>query len=192
MKLNFCRRVVPVCVMSIIMLLIGFAFAQAQEGYSPIPVIKGIESLQPGSKAPIFTVKDLNGQTFEFANEIGKQNYLLVFWSIYCEPCREEMPLIEKFNNQLKGKGLEVLTVNLDGDPFLDAVKGFVKQGKYTFRVLMDELADENFKIADPYNVAGTPVIYLINKKGEIAFTKVGRASEEELKTQVDKVMAAP
>ncbi len=169
----------------------GVAYAQ-QEGFTPIPVIKGIDSLKPGDKAPLFAVKDLSGSTFDFSKEIGTRAFMLVFWSIYCEPCREEMPLIEKLANQYRAKGMDIMTVNLDGDPFLEAVKGFVKQGKYSFRVLMDELLDENFKIADPYNVAGTPVAYIISKSGKIVFTKVGRATEEELTTQIDKALNMP
>jgi thiol-disulfide isomerase/thioredoxin len=175
----------------VIVLTWGTAHAQ-QEGFTPIPVIKGIDSLKPGAKAPLFAVKDLSGATFDLGKEVGTRAFMLVFWSIYCEPCREEMPLIEKLANQYKAKGMDIMTVNMDGDPFLDAVKGFIKQGKYSFRVLMDELQDDNFKIADPYNVAGTPVAYIINKAGNIVFTKVGRATEEELTAQIDKALNTP
>lgn len=164
----------------------------ADEGFSPIPLIKGIESLKPGDDAPTFVVKDLDGELFDFAKEIGKNSFMLVFWSIYCEPCREEMPLIEKISNQYKENGLVVLAVNMDGDPFYDAVKGFIQMSKYTFKVLMDELEEENFKIADPYNVAGTPVVYIVDKKGTISFTKVGRVTERELVEQVSKVIETP
>ncbi len=150
----------------------------------------GVE-IYPGFAAAEVLYDEHLGKTFDFSQEIGKQAYLLVFWSIYCEPCREEMPLIERIHNQYKGKGMRVLSVNLDGDPYLDAVKGFIKQEKYSFGVLMDELQGEIFKISDPYNVAGTPVIYIVNKKGEIAYTKVGRVTAEELLAKVDEVLAA-
>jgi thiol-disulfide isomerase/thioredoxin len=163
-----------------------------ESGFTPIPVIKGMELLTAGAKAPAFSVKDIEGKTFDFSQEMGKKAFMMVFWSIYCEPCREEMPLIEKIHNQYKGKDLEVLSINLDGDPFLDAVRGFVKQGRYTMRVLMDELQNENFKIADPYNVAGTPVIYLVNKKGEIAFNVLGRVEEKDLIEKIAKALSAP
>jgi peroxiredoxin len=190
------RTGIPRAMLLIVCLLVFPALATAEEGFTPsaaIPVIKGMELLTLGTKAPLFNVKDLNGAEFDLSKELGKNSFLLVFWSIYCEPCREEMPLIEKTYNQFKSKGLEVLAVNMDGDPFLDATRGFIKQSKYTFRVLMDELQQEgNFKIADPYNVAGTPVIYLIDKKGVISATKLGRVGEAELTQLVEKLLATP
>ena len=42
--------------------------ASAQEtGFTPIPVIKGVKSLEAGLAAPDFTVKDLDGKTYSFA-----------------------------------------------------------------------------------------------------------------------------
>lgn len=183
------------CIIAVICLVAGIIITLPSicrcEEFSPIPLIKGIESLKPGDKAPLFRVKDLEGNVFDFNEEVGKHAYLMVFWSIYCEPCREEMPLIEKVHQQYKDKGVMILSINMDGDPFQEAVKGFVNQGKYTFKVLMDELEGENFKIADPYNVAGTPVIYIVNTKGEIYFTKVGRLTEEELTAEIGGVLSS-
>jgi thiol-disulfide isomerase/thioredoxin len=192
MRGSVINRFLAAALMAVLVVAVQPGPAEAEEGFTPIPVIKGIEPLKVGSKAPAFSVKDLEGGAFDFSKELGKSSYLLIFWSIYCEPCREEMPLVQKLQSQYKGKGVEVITVNLDGDPFLDAVKGFMKQGKYTFKVLMDELEEENFKIADPYSVAGTPVAYLIDKKGIVTFYKVGRTTEEELKGAIEKVLATP
>jgi len=165
--------------------------AQEGGGFTPIPVIKGMKLLETGTKAPMFAVSDASGSPFDFAQEYSRQAHLMVFWSIFCEPCREEMTVIERVANQFSSKGLAVLAVNLDGEPFLESVRGFMKQGKYSFKVLMDELEDEMFKIADPYNVAGTPVLYLINNKGEVAFNFLGRITAEDLIGEIETMLAA-
>jgi thiol-disulfide isomerase/thioredoxin len=168
----------------------GLAVAEEQ-GFTPVPVIKGVKLLDKGSAAPAFVVKDLAGQTFDFATAQVKKGHVLVFWSIFCEPCREEMPVIERIANDKALKdSVEVLAVNLDGDPFLEGIKGFVKQYKYTFTVLIDELVGENFKIADPYQVAGTPVLYLVDAKGQVFSSHLGRIAEADLRAMIADMLA--
>lgn len=165
-----------------------------EQGFTPIPVIKGIKSLAPGTDAPVFRVKDLDGKIFDFAAEKTKRAHVFVFWSIFCEPCREEMPIIEKLVNEYKPAGnVAIVTVNLDGEPFLDGIKGFVRQYKYSFPVILDELdaKGESFAVADPYQVAGTPVLYLVNDDGKIAGSHLGRIGEADLKALVAGMLAA-
>lgn len=163
------------------------AFSE-EEGFTPIPVIKGIKSIEVGMPAPGFKVKDVDGKPFDFNVERTKRAHILVFWSIFCEPCREEMPVIEKLANEYGPDGkLGVIAVNLDGEPFLDGIKGFVRQNKYTFRIILDELdaKGETFAIADPYQVAGTPVLYLVSAEGKIAGSYLGRIGEGDLKAMI-------
>jgi thiol-disulfide isomerase/thioredoxin len=170
-------------------------FAGAQEqGFTPIPVIKGVKSLDGGLQAPDFTVKDLDGKSFVFSDERTKRAHLLVFWSIFCEPCREEMPVIQRIADEYLAAGtLAVLAVNMDGEPFIDGIKGFMKQNKYTIRVILDELdaKGEQFAIADPFQVAGTPVIYLVDKAGKIAGSHLGRIGEADLRALITRMLTA-
>ncbi len=147
-----------------------------------IPMIEGIKMLDVGAAAPDFSVKDADGNIFSMASEKGKKTILLVFWSIFCEPCRAEMPAIQKLYDRYKDKGLDVVSVALDGEPLKTSIVGFVKQEGYTFRVLIDELdAQEMFKVADPYGVGGTPTMYLVDKAGKVVLAKAGLLKEEEL-----------
>jgi peroxiredoxin len=126
-------------------------------------MIEGIKMLEVGAQAPDFRIKDANGVTFHYAKEKGEKSVLMVFWSIFCEPCRAEMPFIQKMYEKYKGNGLDVVSIALDGEPLKNSIVGFIKQEGYTFRILIDELdTKEMFKAADPYGVAGTPTIYLL------------------------------
>ena len=169
--------------------------ARAQEqGFTPIPVIKGVKSLEVGMPAPDFVVKDLDGKSFNFGAERTQRAHLLVFWSIFCEPCREEMPVIQRISDEFKAAGsLDVLAVNMDGEPFIDGIKGFLRQYKYTVRVILDELdaKGEQFAIADPFQVAGTPVLYLVDAAGKIAGSHLGRIGEADLRAMITRMLAA-
>jgi len=165
-----------------------------EQGFTPIPVIKGIKSLETGKPAPGFTVKDLDGKPFDFTVERTKRAHVLIFWSIFCEPCREEMPVIEKLANEYRAEGkVEFVAVNMDGEPFLDGIKGFIRQYKYSFRIVLDELdkKGETFAVADPYQVAGTPVFYLVDAEGKIADYIMGRVGEGDLKARITAMLGA-
>lgn len=170
------------------------AAGQPVDGFTPIPVIQGVKSLDYGTPAPAFTVKDLEGKAFDFGAVRTSRAHLLVFWSIFCEPCREEMPVIERITSEYKaGDKLDVVAVNMDGEPFIDGIRGFVRQYKYSFRVVLDELdaKGESFAIADPYQVAGTPVLYLVNAEGKIAGSHLGRIGEADLRALITTMLEA-
>ncbi len=155
-----------------------------------IPMIEGIKMLEVGTTAPDFTIKDVAGTPYRLADEKGKRNVLLVFWSIFCEPCRAEMPAVQKLYDKYKDRGLDVVAIALDGEPLKSSIVGFVKQEGYTFRVLIDELdAQEMFKVADPYGVAGTPTVYLLDRAGKVTLAVAGRMKEDDLEKAVRSVL---
>ncbi len=155
-----------------------------------IPMIEGIKMLDLGSPAPDFTLKDTKGEAYHLADIKGKKPVVIVFWSIFCEPCRVEMPVIQKLADKNKAAGLEVISVVLDGEPLKSSIEGFIKQENYTVRTLIDELdAKEMFKVADPYGVGGTPTIYILDRAGNVSLARSGRIKEEELEKAIQSVL---
>jgi len=181
-------------------LLIAFSLAIAAAGYAPaqeskdssfskIPTVKGIQTLKAGAPAPDFKVQDLGGKEFHLKACCGKDAVLLFFWSFFCGPCREEMPMINEMTRQFKGKGLQVVGVNLDGGEMKKAIDKFIENEKIEFRIVFDELEADSFRVADPYGVAGTPAIFLIDKKGVISFSVVGTVTPDALKAEIEKAV---
>ena len=138
------------------------------------PVIEDIEMLSVGDKAPLFEVSDVFGKRFNLADSIGKNVIVLVFWSVYCDPCRSSMPAFDEVYRRYREKGLDFFTINMDGEEMTGAIRGFLADENLGLTVLLDEPEGDLLKIADPYGVQGTPTIYIIDKKGRIAFGKVG------------------
>jgi len=168
------------------------AFAQ-EKSMTPlsggIPIIEGIKPLESGAAAPDFAVKDTEGKAFNFGEEKGKAPSILVFWSIFCEPCRVEMPIVQRLHEKYRD-ALTVLAVALDGEPLKNSIVGFVKQEGYTFRVLIDELDEkEMFKVADPFGVGGTPTIFLVDRAGKVTFARIGRFKEEDLEKAIQSAL---
>jgi len=167
------------------------SFAQESKSgpFTKIPTVRGIETLKAGAKAPDFLVRDLEGKEFHLASCCDRDAVLLFFWSFFCGPCREEMPMISQMAQEYNGKGLQVIGVNLDGREMKKAIDKFVVTEKIGFRIVFDELAGDSFRVADPYGVAGTPAVFLIDRQGIVAFGVVGAVTGDQLKAEIGKVL---
>ncbi len=190
------RRAQIILPISLLALLVFFSpplFVQESRGgeMTPIPMISGIEMLKVGDAVPDFTVQDIEGNDFNMKDAFSQgKGVLIFFWSIFCEPCKAELPIIQELTEEYVGKGIKVVGVVLDGTPMKDAISAFISQEKYSFKVLIDELnPDESFKISDPYGVAGTPTLYFVDSNGEVLFAKIGRASKEEIEAVIKQVL---
>ena len=85
---------------------------------------------------------------------------LLNFWATWCEPCREEMPAMERLYQEFKDKGFVVLAVDIK-DRQRDAL-AFVKELKLTYPVVFDPEG----KAGLLYGAWGLPTTYLIGRTG--------------------------
>lgn len=162
--------------------------AEKAASFTKMPTVKGIETLKAGAKAPDFTVTDLTDKEFRLKDSLDKGPALLFFWSFFCGPCREEIPMINEMTKEFKDKGLTVVGVNLDGRDMKKAVDKFYASEKLTFNIVFDELVGDAFAVADPYGVAGTPALFLVDKDSNITFSAVGAVTHDQLRKEIAKV----
>jgi cytochrome c biogenesis protein CcmG/thiol:disulfide interchange protein DsbE len=169
----------------------GVAPARAAEEMTPIPMISGIEMLKLGSVAPDFSLKDIGNANYTLSQELStRKGIVIFFWSIFCEPCKAELPVIQELTVAYREKGIDFVGVILDGGPMKEAVNAFLKQEKYNFKTLMDETnEDESFKVSDPYGVAGTPTLYILDANRVVKFAVVGRETKEKLETVIKSLL---
>ena len=172
-------------------IIAGGTEAQESKGgsYTKIPTVKGIEILKSGETATDFKVKDIDDKEFRLKDCSGKDAVLLFFWSFFCGPCREEIPMINEMARAYGDKELAVVGINLDGNEMKKAIDKFVVSEKIGFRIVFDELEGDAFRIADPYGVAGTPALFVINKKGMIAFSTMGAVTVPQLRGEIEKAI---
>lgn len=140
--------------------------------------------------APDFTVLDVDRHPFRLSEEVSRKPVLLLFWSVFCDPCRAEMATLQKVQGRFEGRGLAVVAVAVDGEPLRNIIGGFARQEGYTFKVLVDELdAMGMWKVADAYGVAVTPTLLLLGKGGTVLLRKVGKIREDELEKAVSSLL---
>jgi peroxiredoxin len=116
--------------------------------------------LEVGQAAPEFQLNTLDGKSVKLSDYKGKV-VLLNVWASWCEPCRQEMPDIQKAYETYKDQGLVVLGANLRENNV--SVQGFVENMGLTFPILMDK--DGNLA-TQTYKVKPIPTSFFIDKNG--------------------------
>ena len=124
-----------------------------------------------GSTAPDFSAVTLDSvpRTKRLSDYKGKV-VLVNVWATWCEPCRVEMPSIEKLHREFGAEGLEVLGVSADYPGEQKTVREFVKKYGLTFQILYDP----GKTVASKYDVTGYPESFLIGREGTIRNKVIG------------------
>lgn len=151
---------------------IGVAMALVFGAALVIKIRPQIDLVGVGTTAPEFQAKDLRtGRRVTLADYRGKV-VLLNLWATWCEPCRVEMPSLERLSHRLGGTDFTVVAVSIDeeGD---SVVTAFARELGLTFDLLHDPTAS----IKRAYQATGVPESWVIDRDGVIIKKVIG-ASE--------------
>ena len=121
--------------------------------------------------APSFTLYDVHGKSVSFEEFRGRVVFL-TFWAVWCIPCREELPELDRLYQKYKKEGFEVIAVSVDSSEA--AVENFLRKIPVSFTVLLDKKSNVN----DDYGVSGLPIGFIIGKDGNIRFIHKGFGKE--------------
>lgn len=123
-----------------------------------------------GYRAPDFTLTVYNGTPGEKVHlaDLRGKPVVINFWASWCDPCREESPLLEKAWQQHQADGIVFIGVDYQDKP--DAAQQFLRQYGITYLTGPDTA---NGDIAIAYGVTGTPETAFVDRNG-IVVQKVG------------------
>lgn len=124
-----------------------------------------------GKLAPGFQVTNLKGQPVTLDSLRGKVVFLN-FWATWCEPCKKEMPSMERLYQKMKGRPFEILAVSLDANPTQD-IPAFLEktQLKLTFPLLIDKEQNISKQL---YRTTGVPESFIIGADGKVLKHAIG------------------
>ena len=100
--------------------------------------------------------------------EINIQNLdskliILNFWATWCEPCKEEMPSLNRLQANQKLKNLKIYPINI-GKENLNKVKSFFTELNINN---LEPYFDNPSTLAKTFSLRGLPTTILLNSKGE-------------------------
>ena len=187
-------RTVLLPVAGVLLLTSGLPLAQDREG-APAggqPDASERGGLLPvGAAAPAFRLEDTTGAVYSFGEDKSGKPLLLLFFSVFCEPCRSVLPVLQKIQVKYGDGRLDVAAISLDGTALRGVVAGFARQERYAFRVLLDEQDSRQlFRVADAYRVTEIPAVYVVGGRGRILFAGTGRITEDTLEKAVQNALS--
>lgn len=137
-----------------------------------------------GGATPALTLDDLKGAKHDLGEYKGKV-VLVNFWATWCEPCRAEMPSIDRLRDSLKGKPFEVLAVNM-AEP-LSRIEKFSEAMPLGFPLLRDR----DGSVGKTWKAKLLPASYLIGRDGRIHYVAYGELdwTSEPVRKRVDELL---
>lgn len=126
-------------------------------------------ALKTNDAAPALSLPDLDGALFDLAGFLrgggGRPSggVVLSFFATWCGPCRNELPLLDALADDLKGRRVAVVIIDLKEDA--SVVRRFIaglKAGNLTV------LSDRTGETAERYQVRFLPATFCIGSDGRI------------------------
>lgn len=150
----------------------GGAAVERKEAKSPE------DGLLIGSKAPDFTLPDINGKEVTLGSLLApRQPVLFFFVSPTCNPCSALLPEIEEWQTELKDKVKFV---------FVSSGKAKENAEKFAGNTLKQVLLQKDGEIADKFKAKWTPTAILVNADGTIANRSA--TGDAAIRTLVEKI----
>ncbi len=110
------------------------------------------------------------------------------FWTTWCEPCKEEFPLLMKERAANKGK-VDFYFVSLDSRSQLTQAEEFLKSQKVEFETYFKNGTDDEFINAVLPEWAGAvPVTAFYGAGGKLRKLHQGVIDSKELKSNIKKI----
>lgn len=144
------------------------------------------QALKPwrGGATPALELRDTDGATRSLGDYRGKV-VLVNFWASWCEPCRAEMPSIERLRHAMQGRPFEVLAVNV-GDSARVA-RQFAEKLSIGSTILLDR----DGSTTRAWGARVLPASFVIGPDGSIRYSYLGELdwSAAEVRSSIETLI---
>jgi peroxiredoxin len=133
-----------------------------------------------GAPATAFDLKTLDGKQAGLESFRGKP-LVINFFATWCDPCREEMPLINELAITGNRDGYHVLGIAVEDTRA--ALTEYVKEARIVFPIALDL----NSAVKRSYRIFGPPATFFIDAQGIIRDMVLGPITPERARDALKK-----
>jgi thiol-disulfide isomerase/thioredoxin len=133
-----------------------------------------------GAAAVPFDLKTLEGKSAALEGFLGKP-LVISFFASWCDPCREEMPLINELAANAGGS-YQVLGIAVEDTRA--AVTEYAKEAKLVFPIALDL----NSTVKRAYRIFGPPATFFIDGQGIVRDIALGPITPDRVKAAANKL----
>ncbi len=152
---------------------LGWSQHEHQAGPSSAPAI--------GNPAIPFELKSLEGKSVGLTNFRGKP-LVINFFASWCDPCRDEMPLINDLAAGGAKEGYSVLGIAVEDSRA--AVTEYAKETNLGFPIALDL----NSTVKRAYRIFGPPATFFIDDQGMIRDLVLGPITTERARQAMRRI----
>ena len=129
-----------------------------------------------------FSMADMDG-TIRSSTEWDGKARLINFWATWCAPCRREIPLLKKTQEEHGANNLQVIGIAVD---FPDEVNTYAEEAQFNYPILVGQ--EEAVAIAEKSGIEfiGLPFTMIVAPSGELIKAHVGEIFEP----QIEQILA--
>jgi cytochrome c biogenesis protein CcmG/thiol:disulfide interchange protein DsbE len=164
-----------ICVIVALFALLAYGLAQNE------PDRAVDEALARGERkeAPALELPKLGGGGSAALADYRGQVVVLNFWASWCEPCKDESPLLQRWHRRMQARGGTVLGVDMYD--VTSPAQDFIDEYGLTYPMLKDK-DGEGVK---QFGVVAYPETFVIDRRGRIAAVARGPVDEEFMRRSV-------
>ena len=174
---------IPIAVLTAVVALLALlAYGLTTTGHDA-SIEQALASGQRPS-APALTLPRLDGRGSASLGDFRGRVVVLNYWASWCELCRAESPLLERWQRRIARQGgtvvgIDVLDVSSDA-------KAFVRRYRLTYPMLRDTEGESQ----PQFGVVAYPESLVIDRNGRIAAVERGPVDDRFMHREVEPVLA--
>jgi len=146
---------------------------------------KGETKIAVGDPVPDRELATLPGPELGSIGDYRGEWVLVNLWASWCEPCREEAPVLEDFQRRYRNRNTTALGINVQDNR--DDALAFLRSFPTTYPQLRS-IGDER---SDAFGSTGVPENFLVDPNGRLALIWRGPINEKILRERVEPLIEA-
>jgi thiol-disulfide isomerase/thioredoxin len=126
-----------------------------------------------------------NGKSVDTDQWRGKV-LVVNFWASWCPPCVEEMPTLDKLQQEFKSQNVLFVGIGIDSP---SNIREFLEKTPVSYPIVIGGLEGSNLSKQMGNTQGALPYTIVINSQGKATNSKLGKISEEELRSAIKSAL---
>ena len=119
-------------------------------------------------------------------NEWRGKVLVVNFWASWCPPCVEEMPTLDKLQAEFKTKNVLFVGIGIDSP---SNIRQFLEKTPVSYPIVIGGLEGSNISKQMGNAQGALPYTVIMNTQGKANSSKLGKISEEELRSAIKSAL---
>ncbi|QWE02735.1 TlpA disulfide reductase family protein [Polynucleobacter sp. JS-JIR-II-b4] len=108
------------------------------------------------------------------------------FWASWCPPCVEEMPALDKLQQEFLQQNVLFVGIGIDSP---SNIREFLSKTPVSYPIVIGGLEGSNLSKQLRNSQGALPYTIIINAKGKASYSKLGKISEDDIRSAIKSAL---